>query len=163
MVPSVKRGRPAGAAANGRRILRELILTTVARAGGQARASSVLRSVRDAGAPYVPAEWHQPHPPYRSRIELYTAFERTTLRNAGLLDASARGIWKLTPAGWECARKLLKGWQKGSAKPLASPQQLPGHGNAEWIGRILGSMRDEPDFAEVVRLGRQIRRSQRPG
>ena len=162
MVQPIKRGRPAGAAANGRRVLRELILTTVARAGGSARASSVLRSVRDAGAPYLPAAWEQPHPPYRSRIELYTAFERATLRDAGLLDASERGIWKLTPAGWEQARKLLKRWEDANAKRSARREQLPWGGKAGWIGRILGSMRDEPDFAEVVRLGREIRRAQRP-
>jgi len=31
-----------------------------------------------------------------------------------------------------------------------------------WLDRIAGSMRDEPEFAEVLRLGRAIRDADRP-
>lgn len=33
----------------------------------------------------------------------------------------------------------------------------------DWISRITGSFKDDPEFAEIVRLGREIRRADRPG
>src|SRR5438552_5044559 len=117
MAQTVKRGRPSGVAGNARRILREFILKTLAELGGRAKASVVLRAVRDASEPYVPPEWRNPHPPYQSRTELYAAFERANLRDSGLLDATEYGYWKLTPAGWQQAKKIAKAWKKGTAKP----------------------------------------------
>ncbi len=34
--------------------------------------------------------------------------------------------------------------------------------NANWLTKVLGSMKDEPDFAEVLRLGQEIRRADCP-
>lgn len=31
-----------------------------------------------------------------------------------------------------------------------------------WIDRVSGSMKDEPEFGEVIRLGAEIRRADRP-
>ena len=36
-----------------------------------------------------------------------------------------------------------------------APSHTPG---ADWISAISGSMKDEPEFDEVVKLGRQIRK-----
>ncbi|HUY33770.1 MAG TPA: hypothetical protein VMV69_13550 [Pirellulales bacterium] len=33
---------------------------------------------------------------------------------------------------------------------------------ANWIERITGTFKDDPDFAEIVRLGAEIRRADRP-
>ena len=154
--------RPRGVSANARRILRELILIALAEMDGQARASSVLQTVRERAEGLVPGEWQKPHPPYRTRVDLYTAFERATLRDLGLIDGTERGYWKLTLAGWGQAKKVAKAWKNGTAKPTASSEQVLWQGDAGWIGRILGSMRDEPDFSEVVRLGRKIRSEDRP-
>ena len=30
---------------------------------------------------------------------------------------------------------------------------------ANWLAKVAGSMKDEPDFAEVLRLGQEIRRA----
>lgn len=35
----------------------------------------------------------------------------------------------------------------------------PASPSADWLSAISGSMRDEPDFDEVVRLGRAIRKA----
>src|SRR5206468_3998365 len=113
-----------GDAGNARRILRELILQSLAQFGGRARASAVLRAVRSAAEPIVPAEWRRPHPPYRSRIELYTAFERATLRSAGLLDASERGYWVLTKSGKVQADKLMRARRNGKAMPNMPVEQV---------------------------------------
>jgi hypothetical protein len=32
----------------------------------------------------------------------------------------------------------------------------------DWLARVAGSFKDEPDFDEVLRLGREIRRSDQP-
>jgi len=32
--------------------------------------------------------------------------------------------------------------------------------NSNWIGRVAGSFRDEPEFDEVLRLGREARNSE---
>lgn len=31
-----------------------------------------------------------------------------------------------------------------------------------WLAKVAGSMKDEPDFAEVLRLGQEIRREDSP-
>jgi hypothetical protein len=42
-------------------------------------------------------------------------------------------------------------------------QRLNGRtASATWLDRIAGSMKDEPEFAEVLRLGRAIRDADRP-
>jgi hypothetical protein len=33
---------------------------------------------------------------------------------------------------------------------------------ANWLTKVAGSMKDEPDFTEVLRLGREIRRADTP-
>src|SRR5881394_46637 len=146
--------RSRGGAANARRILRELILIVLAQTNGRAQTSEVLRSVRKRAEEYVPREWQKPHPPYRSRIELYVAFERASLRDAGLLDATQRGIWKLSKAGWNLAEKLTAGWNEGRSKPKVSTEALTHKGVKSWLGRVAGSFRDEPDFDTVLKLGR---------
>ena len=40
--------------------------------------------------------------------------------------------------------------------------RLNGRNGATWLDRIAGSMKDEPEFAEVLRLGRAIRDADRP-
>jgi hypothetical protein len=154
--------RPRGRSANARRILRELIFIALAEANGSARASSVLRTVRQRAEDLVPVEWRKPHLPYRSRIELYAAFERASLRDAGLIDATEHGIWKLTPAGWIQAKQLMAAWRNGEGKPRILPEALTPKSGRNWIGRVAGSLRDEPAFAEVLRLGRDARRKDRP-
>jgi hypothetical protein len=134
-----------------RKILRELVLTSLAQMGGRAAASSVLSMVKDAASARLPKEWNRPHPPYRSRADMYIAFERATLRDRGFLDGGERGYWRLTPAGWNEAKRLLAG--KGEhAKKVAWEK------DAGWIGQIAGSMSDMPEFLEVLRLGREARR-----
>lgn len=32
-----------------------------------------------------------------------------------------------------------------------------------WIDRIVGSFKDDPEFDQILRLGREIRRADRPG
>ncbi len=32
----------------------------------------------------------------------------------------------------------------------------------DWLARVIGSMQDEPDFEQVVALGAEIRRADRP-
>jgi hypothetical protein len=32
----------------------------------------------------------------------------------------------------------------------------------DWIDRIVGSFKDDPEFDEILRLGREIRRADRP-
>jgi len=39
------------------------------------------------------------------------------------------------------------------------PQRQPG---ANWLDRVIGSMKDEPDFDGVVALGKAIREADRP-
>jgi hypothetical protein len=42
-------------------------------------------------------------------------------------------------------------------------QRLTGKaGSTTWLDRVAGSMKDEPEFAEVLRLGRAIRDADRP-
>jgi len=43
-------------------------------------------------------------------------------------------------------------------------RQLKARGvtSGSWLDRVTGSFRDEPDFEEVLRLGRDYRRSHRP-
>lgn len=31
-----------------------------------------------------------------------------------------------------------------------------------WLGKIVGSMKDDPEFAEILKLGREIRQADRP-
>ena len=38
-----------------------------------------------------------------------------------------------------------------------------GAGTSPWYERTIGSMKDYPEFAEVVRLGRQIRKAESDG
>ena len=35
-------------------------------------------------------------------------------------------------------------------------------GNKSWIDRFSGAFKDDPDFEEIVRLGAEIRKAQRP-
>ncbi len=44
----------------------------------------------------------------------------------------------------------------------ALKRQPPASEKAGWVGRVIGSMDDYPEFKEVVRLGREFRRSQWP-
>jgi hypothetical protein len=41
-------------------------------------------------------------------------------------------------------------------------QQVNGRKSSTWLDRIAGSMKDEPEFGEVLRLGREIRDADRP-
>lgn len=36
------------------------------------------------------------------------------------------------------------------------------NGAGYWLVRVAGSMKDYPEFAEVIRLGREIRQADRP-
>jgi hypothetical protein len=36
------------------------------------------------------------------------------------------------------------------------------HSGRGWIDRITGSFKDDPDFDEILRLGQEIRRADRP-
>ena len=149
-----KRGRPTGRAGAVRKLLRDSILRTLAQIGGRAPAASVLRSVARASEADVPADWKKPHPPYRSRLELYIAFERATLRDLGLLDASERGVWKLTEAGWREGRRLLDtSSHHGDDISVRSWEKTAG-----WLGRVAGSMSQYPEYLEVLKLGREARR-----
>lgn len=35
-------------------------------------------------------------------------------------------------------------------------------GNGDWLSRIAGSMQQHPEFAEVLELGREVRRADQP-
>lgn len=41
-------------------------------------------------------------------------------------------------------------------------RQSQNAGNADWLSEILGKFEGDRDFHEIVRLGRQIRRADRP-
>jgi hypothetical protein len=43
-------------------------------------------------------------------------------------------------------------------KQLLQEQHKP----QNWLDRVLGSMKDYPEFEEVIRLGREFRQSYRP-
>lgn len=43
-------------------------------------------------------------------------------------------------------------------KRLVASVQLP----ESWFARVAGSFKDEPEFEEVLRLGRELRRSDKP-
>ncbi len=50
---------------------------------------------------------------------------------------------------------------------VASPNRLPEPSplpppNSNWLDSVVGSMSEFPEFAEVIRLGREWRMSQRP-
>jgi len=49
-------------------------------------------------------------------------------------------------------------------KEVAGLKRRVGEGEAQksWIERITGSFADDPDFEEILRLGREIRRADRP-
>jgi hypothetical protein len=152
-----KRGRPPGRAGLARKTLRETILKTLVELGGRAPAASVLRAVAHAAKASVPADWRKPHPPYRSRLELYIAFERASLRDLKLLDASERGVWKLTEAGWREGRRVMD----GTTQHDQDVDVMLWEKSAGWLGRVAGSMSRYPEYQEVLRLGREARRRMR--
>jgi hypothetical protein len=41
-------------------------------------------------------------------------------------------------------------------------RRIPGAGKPDWRQRVAGSFKDEPEFDEVLRLGREIRQADRP-
>jgi hypothetical protein len=42
-------------------------------------------------------------------------------------------------------------------------RQLPRHeSTCEWLQRVSGSFKDDPEFEEIVRLGREFREADRP-
>jgi hypothetical protein len=49
-------------------------------------------------------------------------------------------------------------------REMAELKQRVGEGDAKknWIERITGSFANDPDFAEILRLGQEIRRADRP-
>ena len=47
-------------------------------------------------------------------------------------------------------------------KDVAQLKQQVGRGQSNWLERIVGSMKDEPDFDKVIQLGRDFRNQDRP-
>lgn len=45
---------------------------------------------------------------------------------------------------------------------LGTRLSTPESTNFDWIERITGSMADDPEFGEVLRLGAELRRADRP-
>ncbi len=41
-------------------------------------------------------------------------------------------------------------------------RQSAGDKKKEWLSKVAGSFRDDPEFAEIVKLGREIREADRP-
>ena len=41
-------------------------------------------------------------------------------------------------------------------------QSVEGSAKPDWIDRLTGSFKDDADFDEIVRLGQEYRKSQRP-
>ena len=41
-------------------------------------------------------------------------------------------------------------------------RQSAGENKKEWLSQVAGSFRDDPDFGEIVKLGREIREADRP-
>ncbi len=41
-------------------------------------------------------------------------------------------------------------------------RQSAGEKNKDWLSQVAGSFRNDPDFAEIVKLGREIREADRP-
>jgi hypothetical protein len=41
-------------------------------------------------------------------------------------------------------------------------RRMAAHGAEDWFARVAGSFEHEPDFDEVLRLGREMRRSDSP-
>jgi hypothetical protein len=45
---------------------------------------------------------------------------------------------------------------------MAELKRLNGERKTDWFSAVAGSFKDDPEFAEIVRLGREIRQADRP-
>ena len=48
-------------------------------------------------------------------------------------------------------------------RDLAELKQAVSRGKKSWIAKISGSFKGDPDFGEILRLGREIREADTPG
>ena len=80
--------------------------------------------------------------------------------------ACPSSVWEVserTRAGLTAARELLFGPGGFFDRVAAEPLPVPTTGTAaDWIERISGTFKDDPVFAEMVRLGREYRETGRP-
>lgn len=76
------------------------ILDALREVGGEAKAREIMRVVADRVLGGT-SERDRILKGGENAAENEVAWARNTLREAGLLDGSVRGIWKLTPAGWK--------------------------------------------------------------
>jgi hypothetical protein len=71
-------------------------------------------------------------------------------------------VWEVSDrarAGLSAARETLFGAEGFFERIAAEPPQAASPG---WLDRIAGTFRDDPVFAEIVRLGREAREADRP-
>ena len=87
----------------------------------------------------------------RSELEYRSAWARTYLRKAGLLDNSERGIWALTPKGSQAeavdgrqiAREIAKHFQVKRSKTSGKPEPT----TATWQDRLLAVLQSMDPIA----------------
>lgn len=101
------------------------VLEVLREMGGEGMASEVMRVVADRVV-QDKVEREKVFPKSGVNVaERNVAFTRNFLRIAGFIDASTRGVWRLTPAGWkkhltpEEARSIVRG------KAIAGGVNLP--------------------------------------
>lgn len=103
------------------------LLDALREAGGEAPAREIARRVADRLFQGT-SERDRELPSGANAAENEVAWARNSLREAGLIDGSTRGVWRLTEMGWkthlsmEQARKLGR---RANALPDSGPQRTP--------------------------------------
>jgi restriction system protein len=119
--------------------------------GGESKASEAARNVADQVVT-DPKERQRLNKSGGNAIENEVAWARNNLREAGLIDGSVRGIWKLTPTGWQTVLTLSEAVELGRhskiiASKLASIDQAPDgfqEDNAEGSVSLIETIRALP-------------------
>ncbi len=99
------------------------ILDALREVGGEAPASEIRRKVADVvlgGSPTRDAVLKSGG----NAAENEVAWARNNLREAGLLDGSTRGVWRLTPKGWETTLSLKQARELGRHAKIVARKAL---------------------------------------
>lgn len=100
------------------------ILDTLREMGGEGPAGEVARKVADAVLGDSP-ERSRELKSGGNAGENEVAWARNNLREAGLIDGSTRGVWKLTDKGWKTKLTLKEAQELGRHATITARNRLP--------------------------------------
>jgi hypothetical protein len=121
-MPPMPKGAPGIPRKGWYRFVSETLLATLAAHKGEMRAGDAQREVASRIRDVTPVEWQLPadRTNYPTRAEMIVAWRRKDLEQKGLISSEERGMWRLTPRGFEQANLIQAAG--GPARPAAAAE-----------------------------------------